>query len=360
MSRLLLPASLLLACRPPGPVAISAEEIGVVAQSAAIEGRDGGGSARAFGRSVWTYGDTVLTVRDERDANWHHNSVSWTEDGNAADGVSGFVEPVDGVGAPRHLIPPSPSEQAYNDAHAGDACAETPCGARWAVWPGTPVWDPRRERALVFYGLIHAEPGELAFEGGGQSVAVWSALEEPPERPVVHAESAHPDLIWGPDDVPWGTAAVIEDDHVVALGCQLELLVHRCRLARAPAGRPTEPTAWRYWDGSAWGADPARAVVLFDGAPIVSLSWVDHLDAWLVVYSPPFDHDALARTAPALTGPWSAPSRLVTAPEDDPPYDVMHHPDLEEEGGRVQYLTWSRHTTGWFGTEFPLVRVVLE
>ena len=51
---------------------------------------------------------------------------------------------------------------------------------------------------------------------------------------------------------------------------------------------------------------------------------------------------------------------LHTEPGEHPPYDAVHHPEYEEEGGRVQYLTYSRRTTGWFGTEFPVIRVTLE
>lgn len=42
---------------------------------------------------------------------------------------------------------------------------------------------------------------------------------------------------------------------------------------------------------------------------------------------------------------------------DDAPYDVMHHPEYQEHDSRVQYISYSRHTSGWFGTEFPLIRV---
>ena len=95
----------LLGCRAPGPEVSSAVEIGTLEQSEMIEGRDGGGSAVAWGRSVWVYGDTVLTVADEQGRNWHHNSYSMTEDLDASDGITGFVEPLDSAGAPQHFIP---------------------------------------------------------------------------------------------------------------------------------------------------------------------------------------------------------------------------------------------------------------
>jgi hypothetical protein len=68
----------------------------------------------------------------------------------------------------------------------------------------------------------------------------------------------------------------------------------------------------------------------------------------------------VARTAPDLTGPWSDEATLYTAPEEHAPYDAVHHAEYEEDGGRVQYVTYSRPTSGWFGSEFALVRVVLQ
>lgn len=122
------------------------------------------------------------------------------------------------------------------------------------------------------------------------------------------------------------------------------------------------PDAWTYWDGHDWSASSDDAATLFDGAPIMSLGWNAYLDAWLVVYSPPFDGAVKARTAPELTGPWSRESVLfdVAASEGDAPYDANHHPDLAEQDGKVEYITWSRHTTGWFGSEFVVLRVELQ
>lgn len=350
---------LALACSSPGPSVVSAEEIGVVEQSPDIQGRDGGPSARIFGRSVWTYGDTVLEVEDERGTTWHHNSVSWTEDSDASDGLSGFQEPLDSVGAPAHLIPPSTEEQAFIDAHSGDPCEVEPCGARWAVWPGAPLWDEEGQQALIFYGLIYAEPGEMNFTGVGQSVATWTGLDQPVQRPVLDPEAEHPDLLWTEGEPGYGAAAVIEDGQVYALECDGSW--HPCSLGRAPVAQVQVREAWSYWDGAEWVDDWRDAATLFDGAPILSLHFCEHLEAWLVVYSPPFSKKIVARTAPQLTGPWSRESLLYRVQGEDAPYDVVAHAEYAEDEGRVQYLTWSRGTdVGWFGTEFALLRVELE
>jgi hypothetical protein len=351
--------SSLLACRAPGPGVVSAEEVGVVGQNDTIQGRDGGGSAMVFGRSVWTYGDTVLNVEDEWGRTWHHNSVSFTDDVDAGDGVGGFEEPVDAAGAPRHLIPPTTSEQAFNDAHWGDDCRAEPCGARWAVWPGTPVWDSDRERALILYGLVYAEPGDMNFAGMGESIAEWTDPDRDPVRPVVDPDAEHPDALWGPGEDEPGVTANIVDDRLVSFACPQEGIDRPCRLASAPLDHIWDATAWQWWDGSAWGPRD-KAKTLFEGAPIMAVTWNAYLDAWLVVYSPPIAGAIYARTAPEITGPWSEAVKLYTV-AGDAPYDAQQHPELEEQDGKVQYVTYSRATgDSWFGSEFPLVRIELE
>jgi hypothetical protein len=70
---------------PPAFVVVSAKEDGIVPRTKAILGRDGGPSGLAFGRSVWTYGDTVLEMPDEGGSNWHTNSF-------------GHADPIAGAG----------------------------------------------------------------------------------------------------------------------------------------------------------------------------------------------------------------------------------------------------------------------
>ncbi len=343
----------------PGPEVVSASEISTVEQNAAIEGRDGGASAVAFGRSVWIYGDTVITVADDHGHNWHHNSISWTSDLDARDGITGFTEPLEDSGAPRHFIPPSPTELEFNLAHYGDDCAEQPCGARWAIWPGHPVWDAANERALVSYTLIYAEPGDFNFHSVGASFAIWDELGTPPQRPVVDPTAEHPDLLWLEGEPGFGVGSLIDGDYLYSFSCDEPGGGHPCKLARVLLTEVTVRSAWDYFDGEGWSPDLADARTLFEAAPIMSCAFNSHLNQWMVVYTPPFDHEIVARTASELTGPWSAPSVLYVAPEEDPPYDALWHPEYDLEGGKTIYVTYSRHTSGWFGAEFPLVEINL-
>lgn len=348
---------LLAACGEAGPRARSAEEVGVVEQSPLIIGRDGGGSAVVFGESVWSYGDTVLAALDAEGRNWHHNSFSFTADPDAQDGIGGFTEPLDAAGMPREFFPPTAAEAAYNALHFSEDCAEPPCNARWAVWPGTPNWDAANNRALVIYGVIHL--GDDDPPGGGQSIAIWDDPASLPVRPVIDPDAASPDVMWGPEEGSWGTVTVMDGDYLYAFACDEGGLTRPCRLGRGPLDDVQSRAAWRYFDGAGWSPDMNAAIVLFDGAPIMSLGWNEHLDGWLMIYSPPFAGRIKARTAPALTGPWSREADLYKVP-GDAPYDANHHPEYAEQGGRVEYITYSRGTGGWFDTELVLVRIELQ
>jgi hypothetical protein len=350
---------LVLACRPAGPRAASAEEVGLVDQNATIQGRDGGGSGLAWGAYVWVYGDTVLNEADENGINWHGNSYSITDDRDASDGVGPFVEPADGKGQPLELVAPTDAELEFNLAHWGsEGCAEEPCGARWAVWPSEPFWDEARQQAYVTYGLIYAEPGDFNFEGVGGSIAVWRDAEARPERPVIDEGAAHPDLLWGADAPSWGATSRVEGDSFYTFACDTGFLSRPCRLARVPLDALHDVRAWEYRTREGWSGEVDEAATLFDGSSIMSLSWNAWLDAYLLVYAD--GGKVKARTAPEIWGEWSR-EKVLYDPGPDDPYDVNHHAELDEDEGRVAYVTYSRPSgDGWFGTEFPLVRIELE
>lgn len=345
-----------------GVVVRSAKEVAVLEQSSLIAGRDGGASGLLWGRSVWAYGDTVLTAEDEVGSSWHHNSFSFTSDLDASDGITGFAERPDATGAPLHLVAPTAEEEAFNAAHRGDPCAETPCGARWAAWPGRPVFDEERNRAIIPYGLVYAEPGAWNFHGVGQSFALWSDFEALPERPIADPAAEHPTLVFHEGEPGYGIAPVIADGALHVFACEGN--DKACTLARAPLDRLLERAAWQYWDGGGWSSDMGQAEALFDGAPIMVVDHNPHLGRWTAIYSQPLVNEVVIRTAPALTGPWSDATTLFTADRKTSEgwvYDAAVHPEYSQDNGRILQVSFSRPTgQGWFGAEIALVQVELE
>jgi hypothetical protein len=357
---LLLPAC---ASNPAEAHVVSARAIGIVTQPAVVSGRDGGESRLLWGRSVWVFGDTVLGAPDEEGSTWHHNSLSFTDDLDASDGLTLDIRP-DAAGAPAYAVPPTAEEKAFNDAHQGDPCAETPCGARWAVWPTALVFDEPRDRALIFYELIYAEPGDFNFHGVGSGVALWNAFDDPPERPEVSPGTEYPTLLFQGGEPSYGTAAALDGTDLYVYSCKLDRFDFPCLVARVPVDDVLDRTRWHYWDGRAWNPWIGMGRPVFDGSSIVDVSFNAHLGRWTAVYSQPFSNDVILRTAPAPQGPWSDELTLFTSDHrssDGNTYDALPHPEFAEQDGKVIYVTYSRPTgTSWLGSELPLVRVEFE
>ncbi len=351
----------------PGPPAmldlVSAQDIGILETNAKIGGRDGGYSGLFGSRSVWLYGDTILVEADAQGHTWLNNSWSWTEDLDPAGGITGFHERTDAADAPTEFFPLTAEEAAYNAAHYGsEGCAEEPCGARWAMWPGPIVEDPARSRALIFYGKVHAAPGDMNFYGVGHSLAVWEDFDAAPARPEVRPGTDEPTLLFAQDEPAFGSAAVIHDGYLYAYACDLDWLTKPCKLARVPLADALVRSEWRFWDGTAWSEDIGDAKALFDGNDIMSVFRCPFSGVFVAIYAQPMDAKAMLRTAPAPEGPWSRAVKLFDAkkPEGgDWVYDILAHPEYAEDDGLTQYLTYSR-STAFFRSEIRVVKVKLK
>ncbi len=331
------------------------EDLGPLAQSAQIRARDGGYSGVVGGRSVWVYGDSVLTAPGEDGSTWRHNTWSWTDNFEPGAAPAGFVEDVDPLGAPRPLFTPTPTEQAFNDAHSGDDC-EAPCGARWALWPGPVVDDPARQRAVVFFVQIYGEPGPFNFHGVGAGAAAWADVTRPVVRAPLRPEAEHPTTLFDEGEPAFASAAVVvgEDVYVYACGG----LDKACELARVPLARVLERSAWRYWDGAAWGDDLAAAATVMHTMDMTSVHYDDAL-GFVAVWSEPLSTAVKLRTAPAPEGPWSRAVTLFEAeraPNGDAPYSGLAHAELSGDG--VLVVTYYRGLGDWDG-ELRAVAVTL-
>lgn len=369
MSRVALLVSLALAAcggEPPAFRLVRSRELGVLPQAASIKGRDGGYSGLFGGRSLWLYGDTILASPGEDGTSWRNNTASSTTDLDASDGIGGFVEEVDGKGAPRELYPQTAEERAFNTAHSealqGKERCAAPCNARYAIWPGPLVEDAARKRALLVYTAIYAEPGEWNFRGLGTGIATWAGEGQPVLRPEVRPGTAHPTLLFQDPEPSFGSAAAITDGQLHLLGCHGT--DKGCRLARAPLERVLELAAWSYYAGDGrWSARAADAVPLFSGMDMTSVHWNAHLGRWLAIYSPPFENLVAMRSAPALTGPWSEEvvvvEALAPASASELAYSGLGHGEYAREGGRLELVTYYRSPAPWQG-ELRVVELELD
>ena len=348
---------LALACSPPAVRVAAVEDVGVLETTSAVKARDGGYSGTIQGRSVWVYGDTILSVTGEDGSAWRNNSWSWTTDFGFP---QTFSEPVDALGAPYELLPQTDEEAAYNADHRDDGSGncEDPCGAREALWPADVVETDAG--TLVFYGKIHGEPGAWNFYGLGNGVAVWNDFTTGPTRPESNIVDGEPTLLFGPDDPGFGTAVALSDGLLYAWGSRDESGGKQMRLGRVAPASVNDRSAWSFWDGTGWNADLATAATTFIGSSQMKISFDADLDTWLAVYKDEPWNELVYRTAAAPEGPWSNEAHLADAlaPDGDGwAYCGIDHPEYRHDG--VHLVSYYRSTGDWTG-EIRLVQVTFE
>lgn len=255
---------------PPALHIAQVKDLGPIPTNPDILGRDGGYSAVFQGYSVWVYGDTFLAKADAEDRTLLSDSWSFTTDLNAQAGITGFHERLDPTGAPTMILPETPAEQAFNQAHNVNNCQEQPCGARWALWPSSIVVNPADNSALIFYMVVSARPGAFNFQGIGTSVALWQNFQQQPQRPTLNPPIVpdHPDLMFTESEPEFGTAALISDGTLYVYGCGIltNSFDLGCRLARVDPSSAQDRSKWTFYAGNGnWSSNVGDAIPVFGG-----------------------------------------------------------------------------------------------
>jgi hypothetical protein len=158
---------------PPNLTVAQVTDMGTLPQGANVMGRDGGYSGEFGGRSVWLYSDTFLSKPNALGRTLISDSWAWTTD------LHSFQKRNDTTGDPAMFLPETPAETQFNQAHLNTD------GQRWALWLAAIVADTARNRALIWYSVVHAAPGSFTFYSTGTSVATWSQFDQSPVRDTV-------------------------------------------------------------------------------------------------------------------------------------------------------------------------------
>jgi hypothetical protein len=210
-------------------------------------------------------------------------------------------------------------------------------GDHW-FWPGGGARSPNGP-AVIFLSDIRATPNQgLGFAGAGFTAVRIADPSGPPATWTLEPTTAK-----APPLAPTSNVActTVDDNHLLAIVTGDG--AHDGYLARWPlaslSGDLANP---EWWTGTAWTAQSALtgspAVVIPAGATECSI----HLDAptgtWVYVWSRGFGKTTIAlRTAPAITGPWSAGVDVLTPPESEVPnafvYAAKAHPQLRLDDG---------------------------
>ncbi|MDO4557550.1 MAG: DUF4185 domain-containing protein [Planctomycetia bacterium] len=347
-----------------------AEDVGALTFGPLIHVRDGGVSGAWRGKSIWLFGDTVTTRPAESGLNWLSNTVAITDlpapttdsgTDSAADPERAgtpcdcrFEEYSDRMEPPLEFIPWTPEEAKYN-AQNFTAQVDGSDRRRYAIWPGAMVSAQDDRSAVIFFTKLTAgSGGAWDFRPIERSVVVWRDPDEAPER----VERA----LFPEGDIQLGDAACRVGDMVYAYGFEQRSLSWPVRLGRVPFDQIADREAWEFRTSDGWEKDAARAAVLFDGAPMMSVHYNEAIGCFLCVYTVPLENRLALRTAPAPDGPWSEPVPIC---ECRPTtfsigcYAGVAHPEFSQDGGLTEYVTYYRET-GFFQGEIRVVRVRLS
>jgi len=329
----------------------------------AVQGRDGGYSARVGDRSVWVFGDTMLGFAAEDGSRWRSSTWCWTQDFDGRNGINGFREPVDGKGAPREFLPFTEEESAHNNRYNRTDLPDVR-RSRWALWPGPLVVSPGGMKTYVFYAKVFVRVGVLNFDVTGYSIAVWEAPGKPVIRPELRPSEDDPTILFPKGDVVLGQAAVLVGDWLYVYGCATKGSSFPCIVARNRFADALNREAWQFYAGNGlWCADWKDAVTVMEAAPMLSVHWNAYLGRYLAVYSTPFENSVSIRTSKRPEGPWSA-SRVVfdciiPTRHDTWNYSGLGHSEFARDHGRVEYITYYRET-GFLLGEVRLVEIVFR
>lgn len=348
---------------PPIPPIASAIDIGTVVQNSVIAGRDGNFSTKIGNKSVWTFGDTPMFAPNADGANWNDNTLSWTTDLDASDGITLTNDFTDASGNPGEFLPYTEFERQYNYAHDTRHCTAQPCGAEYALWPGPIVADPKRGRALIFYGEIHRIAGQSGWTNIGGGIAL-GAPGGTFSRPILNPGTPDPTLMWDSTEVSFTSGALAKGDTLFSYGCVAGLLVMHCRIGKVALADALVKAQWRFYQpGGTWTPDPSTAATIFNGgAAGNTVFYSPYLGLYVVIYSGIFSDDVYYRVAYDPWGPWSARRLIFTARpgwNGTASYAAETHPEYAQQNGKVQYVTYA-HTTGFLRMDLPIVKVTFK
>ena len=348
---------------PPLPLVQSVTPLGTVHQNPVINARDNAESALFKGKSVWTFGDTSMSVPGAHGTNWDDNSLSWTTNLDASSGITLDHDLTDSTGAPREFLPYTRSEAQYNYTHDKNHCTQAPCGAEIALWAQQVVPDEARNRLLLFFVEIWRVSGQPNWTTVGAGIAVMTP-DGKVTRPLENPGSSMPQLMWDQGDGGYINGSLVVAGMLYSYKCVPDWVAMDCNVARVPLADALDKSQWRYYaaDGS-WSANEADAVTVFQGgAAGNSVFYNAYLGEYMAIYAQPFTNDVMYRVANNPWGPWSGDGLLFTGePGWDGNFDyaAFAHPEFSTDDGQVQYVTYV-HDTGFLQQEIPLARVVFQ
>jgi len=323
------------------PQVVSVKDLGVVSQPATVISRDGGFTARAGGKILWTFADTFLNRPAADSATYRSNTAALADSSRPLQ----VTEPLDSKGTPFPALHFTKAEQAFNDS------TKSPTN-RIALWISGLVTD-QDSSALAFYSKVHVKSassfdflgvGTAHFQPDSTSAARDANLLFSTNEPIFNKAFLHDGMVYLYGGITGGGLA---QPHFVA---------------RAPLGQATQRAAYRFWNGSAWDSDVNKRMQVFGGVGSgLTVAYNAYLQSFTAVYSPLFSNKVVMRMAGRPEGPWSLPIDLftgMTPAQGSNNRQGKQHAELAIKDGQTIYVSYFR-PTGFLRGELRFVEVAL-
>jgi hypothetical protein len=269
------------------------------------------------GYDAWLFNDTFLGPVNASEslpqtAGFIHNSLVLT-----SPGARRILTTITGGTRqdPQSLVGPTPSPP-------------TPSGTdSYWYWNTDGIVD--HGQLYVFEARIGPTDSPPPFDFGqtGMAIAAFSL-------PRLRLESVTP--TYGGADVSWGVQLLREGPWIYIYGVKSGSSGKDVHLARVRAGHLLGP--WQFCTGPGWSPDPSASVPLLSGVG-ASFS-VTRVGSQYVLATTDsnLDPQIYLHTSPAPAGPFSAGTKIYTAPEAGGSiyvYNVAAHPELTSPGGHL-------------------------
>jgi hypothetical protein len=322
------------------PEVEAVKELGSIGYPVNVTARDGGASALIGGQVLWTFGDTLFHPKSVDGVNLRSNTAALADPSAPLE----VHEPLDANGAPFPFLPFTDDELQFNAQHSDQ---------RIALWPASVI--PHGERGgFVFYLKLIVKPGFLNYEFIGTGLAYVSAGSTTAIR--------EDKLLFNVPDPLFNSASLIGSEVYVYGQIKDGSNDQAVAVARVPIAQIRDRTAYRFWNGTTWDADPQQAVAVLSGIPgEVSVSHNAFLKRYIAVHSAIFSNKIVLKLAAQPEGVWGDPIETFSGltPVEGTLYAGREHPELALNDGRTIVISYYRPLGGFKG-ELRLVNVTFK
>ena len=334
------------------------------------------------GKALWFFGDTLIGYRVPGDSLWYINGFAVGADDMSGRGTieqmltnTGLLLPDQDAGTGlknyRYILNEDGTLRSLVPLLADEHPSQIRVWCQHGVQLNGKLYLSFIKVEMIPQSEVLGtnEKGEVLpvnFKVLGSGLAVGDAQSWEFRR-IYHNGS---DILWGPDDPHFGSAIFpdFEEKMLYLYGVHLDQTdrIQKCCLARVGFDDVENLAKYEYLMSHKpqWSPRVEEAITLFIEAPSeVSVSYNQHLGAYLAVHSWRTTEKIVGRTAPQLWGPWSEETVLWTAQIDQKPlpyprmvYAGKEHPELSRYNGKTIFITYIE-----FEEYYPhLVRLTLE